>query len=70
MTKYKINNKWLVHHLNQISNQVQVLQPTNVARDHPLDFIIGDIQEVCKEDQNWHHFVNISHLCHPLNLRK
>jgi hypothetical protein len=25
------------------SNQVQVLQPINVARDHPLDYIIGDI---------------------------
>jgi hypothetical protein len=25
------------------SNQVQVLQPTNVARDHPLDSIISDI---------------------------
>ena len=25
------------------SNQVQVFQPTNVARDHPLDTIIGDI---------------------------
>ena len=25
------------------SNQVQVLQPTNVARDHLLDTIIGDI---------------------------
>jgi hypothetical protein len=25
------------------SNQVQVLQPTNVARDCPLDSIIGDI---------------------------
>jgi hypothetical protein len=25
------------------SNQSQVLQPTNVARDHPLDSIIGDI---------------------------
>ena len=25
------------------SNQVQVLQPTNVARDHHLDSIIGDI---------------------------
>jgi hypothetical protein len=25
------------------SNQVQILQPTNVARDHPLDYIIGDI---------------------------
>ena len=25
------------------SNQVQVLQPTSIARDHPLDSIIGDI---------------------------
>ena len=25
------------------SNQVPILQPTNVARDHPLDTIIGDI---------------------------
>ena len=25
------------------SHQVQVLQPTNIARDHPLDHIIGDI---------------------------
>jgi hypothetical protein len=25
------------------NNQVQVLQPTNAARDHPLDSIIGDI---------------------------
>ena len=25
------------------SNQVQVLQPTNLGRDHPLDSIIGDI---------------------------
>ena len=25
------------------SNQVHVLQPTNVVRDHPLDSIIGDI---------------------------
>ncbi len=25
------------------SNQVPILQPTNIARDHPLDIIIGDI---------------------------
>ena len=25
------------------SNQVSILQPTNIARDHPLDAIIGDI---------------------------
>ena len=29
--------------LSNASNQVQVLQPANVARDHPLDTIIGDI---------------------------
>ena len=28
---------------SNVSNQVQVLQPTNVSRDHPLDTIIGDI---------------------------
>jgi hypothetical protein len=26
-----------------VSNQVKVLQPTNIARDHNLDSIIGDI---------------------------
>ena len=40
--------KWLVHHLNPMiklgaSNQVPILQPTNIARDHPLDPIIRDI---------------------------
>ena len=25
------------------SNQVLILQPTNIARNHPLDTIIGDI---------------------------
>jgi hypothetical protein len=27
------------------SNQVPILQPTNIARDHPLDTIIGDISK-------------------------
>ena len=27
------------------SNQVSILQPTNIARDHPLDIIIGDISK-------------------------
>ena len=27
------------------SNQVSILQPTNVARDHPLDTIIGYISK-------------------------
>ena len=49
------------------SNQVQVLQPTNVARDRPLNTILEIFQEVCKLDQDWLHFVSTSHLCHPLN---
>ena len=32
------------HDQPSASNQVQILQPTNIARDHPLDHIIGDIQ--------------------------
>jgi hypothetical protein len=46
MTMNKI--KWLAHHLNPMIKQVQAIksqypQPTNIARDHPLDTIIGDI---------------------------
>ena len=52
------------------SNQMQVLQPTNVARDHPLDLSLVIFQEVCKQDQDWLYFVSTSHLCHPLNLRR
>jgi hypothetical protein len=33
----------LPNNQSNASNQVQVLQPTNIARDHPLDSIIGDI---------------------------
>jgi len=32
------------HDQPSASNQVQILEPTNIARDHPLDYIIGDIQ--------------------------
>jgi len=32
------------HDQPSTSNQVQIHQPTNIARDHPLDHIIGDIQ--------------------------
>ena len=53
------------------SNQLPILQTTNIAKNHPLDTIIGDIfQEVCKLDQDWLYFMSISHLCHPLNQRK
>ena len=41
------------------SNQMQVLQPINVARDHPLDSIIGDISRGVSQDQDWHHFVTL-----------
>ena len=48
LTKYKINDKVASsssqpNDRSNASNQVQVLQPTNVAKDHPLDSIIGDI---------------------------
>ena len=53
------------------SNQVPILQPTNIVRDHPLDTIIRDIfVEVYKQDQDWLYFVSISHLYHPLNQRR
>ena len=51
------------------SNQVSILQPTNVARDHPLDQSLVILQEVFKQDQDWHHFVSTSHLCHLLKDR-
>ena len=45
MTMCKI--KWLVHHLNLMIKQVQIMfQYSNqfiLQRDHPLDTIIGDI---------------------------
>ena len=52
------------------SNQVPMLQPTNIARYLPLDTIIGIFLEVYKQDRDWLHFVSISHLCHPLNQRR
>jgi hypothetical protein len=51
------------------SNQVPILKPTHIARDHPLDTIIRDIS-MYKQDQDWLHFVSISHLCHPLKQKK
>jgi hypothetical protein len=59
--KYKINNKWLVHHLNLMSNQVQVLQLINIARDHLLNMIIGDISRgVCWYELNVHKIIRLS----------
>ena len=56
--------------LSNASNQVQVLQPTNIARDHPLDTIIGDILRGVQTRSRLTSFVSISLLCHPLNLRR
>ena len=52
------------------SNQVQVLQPTNVARDHPLDSIIGDISRGVQTRSRLASFYEHFYLCHPLNLRR
>jgi hypothetical protein len=49
------------------SNQVSILQPTDIARDHPLDTIIGDIS---RQDQDWLRFLSICHLYHSLNKRR
>jgi hypothetical protein len=72
MTRCKINNKWLVYHLNQAINQMesikQVLQSTNVERDHPLDSIIGDISRGMQIRSRLVSFYE--HFYHPLNLKR
>ena len=52
------------------SNQVRVLQQPMLQEI--IHWIISLVisQEVYKQDQDWHHFVNTSHLCLPLNLRR
>ena len=52
------------------SNQVPILQPTNVARIIHWTLSLVIFLEVYKQDQDWHHFVSISHLCHLLNQRR
>ena len=49
------------------SNQVPMLQPTNIARDHPLDTIIGDISRGIQTRSRLASFFSTSYLCHPLN---
>ena len=73
--KLQDQHKWLVHHLNQVINQIQSIkckcsnQPILQEIIHWILLLVIS-QEVCKQDQDWHHFVNISHLCHPLNQRR
>jgi hypothetical protein len=51
-------------------NQVQVLQPINVARDHPLDSIIGDISRGVQTRSRVASFCEQYSLSHLLNLRR
>ena len=52
------------------SNQVSILQPTNVARDHPLDSIIGDISRGVQTRSRLALFCEHFSFGHPLNLRR
>ena len=52
------------------SNQVPVLQPTNIARDHPLDTIIGDISRGVQTRSRLASFCEHFSLCHLLNQRR
>ena len=49
------------------NNQVPILQPTNIARNHPLDTIIGDISRGVQTRSRVASFSSTSHLCYPLN---
>ena len=55
------------------SNQVQVLQPTNVVRDHPLDTIIGDISRGVQTRSRlasfYKHFSFVSHI-EPMKIEE
>ena len=52
------------------SNQVPILQPTNIARDHPLDTIIRDISRGVQTRSRLASFCEHFSLCHPLNQRR
>ena len=41
-----------------------------VRSDNGSEFKNTRIDELYKQDQDWHHFVNTSHLCHPWNQRR
>ena len=59
MTKCKINNKWLVHHLNQGIYQMQAIkckcfnQPM-LQEIIPWTLSLVIFQDVCKLDQDWY----------------
>ena len=62
---------------SQPSDQSNASAPTNQCCNQPMlqeiiHWILSLVifQKVCKQDRDRHHFVNISHLCHLLNLRR
>ena len=63
-TSSQLNDQEVQEIKFQCSNQ-QILQG---IIHWTLSLVI--FQEVCKLDQDWHHFVSISLLCHPLNQRR
>ena len=52
------------------SNQVPILQPINIARDHPLDTIIRDISRGVQTRSRLTSFCEHFSLCHLLNQRR
>jgi hypothetical protein len=52
------------------SNQVQVLQPTNIARVHPLDSIIGDISRGVQIRSRLTSFCKYFLFMSPIELKK
>ena len=54
----------------QSASNVPILQPTNVARDHPLDTIIGDISRGVQTRSRLTSFCEHFSLCHLLNQRR
>ena len=52
------------------ASNVPILQPTNIARDHPLDTIIGDISRGVQTRSRLTSFCEHFSLCHLLNQRR
>ena len=51
-------------------NQVLILQPTNIARDYPLDTIIGDISRGVQIRSRLASFCEHFSFVHPFNQRR
>jgi hypothetical protein len=55
---------------SQVNDQVSILQPVSIARDHPLDQIIGGIQSGVQTRSRLASFVSTIHLSHQPRLKK